>query len=162
MVWGKALTRKREEKNTQTQIGIVLSKYEKTGALVPDSIMKELFGQILDENSKNTGIILDGYPRTIPQVDSLLELVKERNLNIKQVINIEVPKEELLKRAKIRAETSDREDDKKVETHIKRINIFEESTKPAIELKSKLPVDSFDGLGTIEDITKRIIGSIKH
>ena len=76
-------------------------------------------------------------------------------------LNIDVPKSELLKRAKKRAETSDRKDDINPEIHIKRIEIFEESTRPAIEyMKSKIEVLTFDGLGTIDEITKRIKASL--
>lgn len=147
----------RLEKQNETEIGKIMSQYEEKGDLVPDSIMKDLFSKILDENIKANGIILDGYPRTEPQVNDLLELVKSKNLKIGKVINIDVPKEELLKRAKKRAETSNRKDDKDANIHLKRIEVFESSTRPAIEyMKSKIKVLTFDGMGTIEEITKRI------
>ena len=151
----------RMEKQNETSIGIIMSKYEEKGDLVPDKIMKDLFSQILDENKSGDGIILDGFPRTIPQVDDLIELVESKKLEIGKVLNIEVPKIELLKRAKIRAETSDRKDDKDPQIHLKRIEVFEESTRPAIEyMKSKLSVLTFDGQGTVEQITKRIQASL--
>ncbi|MDQ6472899.1 nucleoside monophosphate kinase [Flavobacterium sp. LHD-80] len=147
----------RAEKQNETEIGKVMSEYEEKGDLVPDSIMKDLFSKILDENMASNGIILDGYPRTEPQVNDLIELVKSKNLEIGKVINIEVPKTELLKRAKKRAETSNRKDDKDANIHLKRIEVFENSTRPAIEyMKSKIKVLTFDGMGTIEEITKRI------
>jgi len=147
----------RLEKQNETEIGKIMSQYEEKGDLVPDSIMKDLFSKILDENRNVNGIILDGYPRTEPQVNDLLELVKSKNLEIGKVINIDVPKEELLKRAQKRAETSNRKDDKDTEIHLKRIKVFENSTRPAIEyMKSKIKVLTFDGMGTIEEITKRI------
>lgn len=147
----------RLEKQNKTEIGKIMSQYEEKGDLVPDSIMKDLFSKILDENINSNGIILDGYPRTEPQVNDLLELVHSKNLKIGKVINIEVPKEELLKRAKKRAETSNRKDDKDANIHLKRIEVFENSTRPAIEyMKSKIKVLTFDGTGTIEEITKRI------
>mgnify|MGYP000754512548 CR=1 FL=1 len=72
-----------------------------------------------DDNGK--GIILDGYPRTIAQVDNLIELITLKELKIKKVLNIELPTEELLKRAKNRALSSNREDDKDAYIHQKRI-----------------------------------------
>ncbi|WP_299106238.1 nucleoside monophosphate kinase [uncultured Winogradskyella sp.] len=147
----------RNEKLNKTEIGQIMSEYEEKGDLVPDEIMKNLFGNILDENSDNNGVILDGYPRTKAQVNDLLEIVEERQLRISSVVNIEVPKEELLKRAEKRAETSNRKDDKDKAIHLKRINVFETLTKPAIAyMKTKLKVEDFDGLGSIEDITKTI------
>ncbi len=147
----------RWEKDNKTEIGNIMSEYEERGDLVPDSMMKTLFGQIIDENLEKKGIILDGYPRTKPQVDDLIDLVAAKNLGIGKVLNIEVPKEELLLRAKKRAETSTRKDDKDVQIHLKRIDVFEESTRPGIEyMKSKLKVTTFDGTGSIEDITEKI------
>lgn len=151
----------REEKQNETEIGKIMCEYEEKGDLVPDSIMNQLFSKILDDNKSKAGIILDGYPRTIPQVDDLITLVNSKNLKIGKVINVEVPKSELLIRAKKRAETSDRKDDKDPQIHIKRIEVFEESTRPAIEyMKSKIKVLTFDGLGTINEITERIKDSL--
>lgn len=151
----------REEKQNETEIGKVMCEYEEKGNLVPDSIMKDLFAKILDENKSKAGIILDGYPRTKPQVEDLLELVDSRNMKIGKVLNIDVPKSELLIRAKKRAETSNRKDDKDPQIHLKRIDVFEESTRPAIEyMKSRINVLTFDGLGTVDEITARIKTSL--
>lgn len=152
----------RFEKESGTEIGKIMSEYEEKGNLVPDSIMKDLFGKILEENKSSLGIILDGYPRTKAQVDDLLGLADSKEMTIGKVINIEVPKSELLIRAKKRAETSNRKDDKDPTIHIKRIEVFENMTKPAIEyMKSKIRVMTFDGLGTIEEITTRIKASLR-
>lgn len=152
----------RAEKENNTQIGLTMKEYEEKGMLVPDEIMEELLTQIIVENEKEKGIIFDGYPRTSPQVDTLIKLLKENNKEINQVINIKVPKEELLRRAKERAKNSTREDDKDVKTHIKRIEVFEANTKPAIEyFRTKISVDDIDGIGTIEEITNRIKSKLK-
>lgn len=153
--------RLRLEKQTKTEIGKQITAYEEAGELVPDVIMKDLFSKILEENKANAGIILDGYPRTIPQVDDLLELVASKDSVIGKALHIEVPKAELLKRARKRAETSNREDDKDPAIHVKRIEVYEQSTKPAVEyMKSKIEVLTFDGLGTIEELTSRIEQSL--
>lgn len=147
----------RQEKENATPIGLTMAEYEEKGNLVPDEVMKSLFSQILDEHLDKQGILLDGYPRTTPQVDTLLELIKEKGLTIKRVLNIEVPREELLRRATERSQTSDRKDDKDPATHIKRIEIFEATTKPAITyMKEKLVVDSFNGMGSKEEISRVI------
>jgi adenylate kinase len=151
----------RLEKQNGTNIGKIMSEYEEKGDLVPDSIMKDLFSKILDENTSKAGIILDGYPRTKAQVDDLMELVDSKNKEIGKVLNIDVPKSELLIRAKKRAETSNRKDDKNPNIHVKRIEVFENSTRPAIEyMKSKIRVLTFDGLGSIYEITERIKASL--
>ena len=151
----------RQEKELRTEIGKILSRYEEKGDLVPDPTMKTLFGQILDENKQGGGILLDGYPRTKPQVDDLLALVADRHLEISLVLNIKVPREELLSRAMKRAASSTREDDRNPETHLKRVRIFENQTLPAIEyMKTKIPVVDIDGIGSIGEITGRIVEQI--
>src|ERR1700761_4546470 len=113
--------RLRHERENQTPLGLIMAQYEKQGDLLPDSVMRDLFAAIIDENNTGKGIILDGYPRTKPQVDDLLQLVEEKGQEISLVININVPGEELLIRALERAKNSDREDDKDPATHLKRV-----------------------------------------
>jgi adenylate kinase len=152
----------RNEKENKTSIGIVMSDFEEKGNLVPDEIMGDLIGQIIDENINSKGIILDGYPRTKSQVDTILSLLVAKKLDVKLVINIDVPKEELLVRAKKRALISNRKDDQNLDTHLKRIKIFDEETRLAIEyMNEKFEIINIDGLGTIENITKTINEKIK-
>jgi adenylate kinase len=147
----------RKEKDSKSPVGKIMTDYEETGNLVPDDIMQTLIGQIIDENAGGKGIILDGYPRTQSQVDTILHLLADKNLRVNVVINIDVPREELLTRAKKRAESSNRKDDQDIDIHLKRIEIFERETRPAIEyMKEKFNVVNINGLGSIEDITKAI------
>ena len=151
----------RREKQNKSTLGQIMSDYDEKGELVPDNTMKLLLEKIIQDNLKSNGIILDGYPRTIAQIDDLVSVLKSYKIEIDNIINIEVPNDELLKRAKKRAETSTREDDKNPETHYKRIRIFEEQTKPTIDyMKEKFKVNTFSGLGKVEEITKRIKASI--
>lgn len=153
----------RKEKQNKTPIGSTMTVYEKNGGLVPDNIMQDLVSQIIDENLEEKGIILDGYPRTKSQVDTIISLLKDKNLSINTIINIDVPKNELLIRAKKRAANSDREDDKNPETHLKRISVFEEETRPAIAyMKNKLDVIDINGLDTIENISTKINEALKN
>lgn len=148
----------RLEKRNGTEIGQVLSVFEERGDLVPDDIMKHLFNKILEENLDEYGIILDGYPRTIAQVDDFLELTTSKHLNISKVINIQVTRIELLKRAKHRATKSNRKDDKDPLIHLRRIEVFEESTKPGIEyMKTLMHVLTFYGIGTCEELAAQIL-----
>lgn len=147
----------REEKARQTPIGKQMQEYEEKGELVPDEVMEELLERIILEHQQEKGIILDGYPRTIPQVDTLLRILRRNGLSISHTVNINVPAEVLLERAKKRAETSGRLDDQNANTHLKRIAIFEKETRPAIRyLETLVPVTQVDGLGTIPEITEKL------
>ena len=85
----------RFEEESGSKIGKTMAEYASNGELVPDELMKELFDQILEENKHLKGIILDGYPRTIPQVHDLIDLADSKNMEITRIINIEVPTPEL-------------------------------------------------------------------
>lgn len=148
----------RFEKRIGSKVGKVLSKFEEKGNLVPDVIMKDLINQILDENSNEVGIILDGYPRTIMQVDDFLELVSVKHIEVNTVINLVVSKNELLKRGEHRAQKSIRKDDKDLKVRLRRMEVFEHSTKPSIEyMKTLLNVLTFYGIGTCEELTTQIL-----
>jgi len=147
----------RKEKEENSPIGKLMRSYEESGQLVPDEVMEQLIEKIIDENLQVKGIILDGYPRTKPQVNTIANILATKKLTVKNVINIDVPKEELLIRAKKRAEDSNRKDDQDIEIHLKRIEIFEQETRPAIAfMKEKFKVTDINGLGTVEAITKAI------
>lgn len=148
----------RAEKANNTEIGLLMKSYEEKGLLVPDKVMHDLLTKIVAEHLDEKGIILDGYPRTVPQVDTLIQVLEDHDQQISQVININVPKEELLNRAKERAKTSDRKDDRDEQTHIKRIMVFEAHTRPAIDyFRTRVDVVEIDGLGTIEETREKIV-----
>ncbi len=152
----------RLEKDNNTKIGLTMSEYEEKGSLVPDSIMENLFDQIIEENLTEEGIILDGYPRTIAQVKDLDELLERKDQTISIVINLEVPKEELIKRATERSKKSDRKDDQDSNIQLKRIEVFESQTKPAIAyMKLKFNVFSIKAIGRIDEIANSIAQEIK-
>jgi len=151
----------RKEKENKSPIGIVMNEYSDKGLLVPDEIMEDLLQIIIQENKGEEGIIFDGYPRTIPQVDTIINLLEKNNESIDKVINIEVPIPELLIRAKNRAANSTRADDKDEAIHIRRIEVFEKNTLPAIHyFKTKTNVIDIDGMGKIEVITEKIKNSL--
>lgn len=148
----------RLEKRKGSELGIVLSAYEEHGELVPDVIMKDLLNQILEENKNEKGIVLDGYPRTISQVDYLLTLVERKVITISKVFQIEVKKQELLNRALHRSCKSGRKDDQNPRLWKKRIEVFEMFIKPSIEyMKTKLNVYTCYSTGTKEELTKKIM-----
>ncbi len=146
----------RWEKEAGTPLAQLMTEEEK-GQLVPDKVMEQLVRLMLQENRGLAGIILDGYPRTVPQVDTLLKLLTEEGLVISKVLNLQVPRAELLRRAKERALSSSRKDDQDESIHLERISVFERETLPAITyLSSIVPVAHIEGEGR-EEVTKQLI-----
>lgn len=90
----------RKNMSEETELGIEAKKYIDKGNLVPDELTINMLKSRLDEDDcKEKGFLLDGFPRTIEQAKRLDEYLEENNLSIDKVINIHVPDEELMQRA---------------------------------------------------------------
>ena len=149
----------RNEIDNQTTIGLDAKNYMDQGLLVPDEVLLSMMENTLT-NLKRSGIILDGFPRTIPQAEGLDAIFKKLDLTIDMVINIYVDKEILINRLIKRAEDSGRSDDTK-EVIVNRQNVYLELTAPLLEFY-KNEVINVDGDGTIEEVTKRVLAAIEH
>lgn len=78
-----------------TPLGQKAKSYMDQGALVPDDVtIGMLLDRIAEADCKN-GYVLDGFPRTIPQAESLKKALAERDEKIDYAINIDVPDEEI-------------------------------------------------------------------
>ena len=148
----------RNEIDNQTTIGLDAKNYMDQGLLVPDEVLLSMMENTLT-NLKGSGIILDGFPRTIPQAEGLDAIFKKLNLTIDMVINIYVDKEILINRLIKRAEDSGRSDDTK-EVIVNRQNVYLELTAPLLEFY-KNEVITVDGDGPIEEVTQRVLAAIK-
>lgn len=81
----------------KTELGLIAKEYIDRGELVPDELVIDLLKARLEENDcKEKGFLLDGFPRTIAQAIALDEYLKDRSIDI--VINLDVPDEEILTR----------------------------------------------------------------
>jgi adenylate kinase len=86
----------RDQVRRGTQLGLQADSYMKAGQLVPDSLMNPILEERLAQPDCEPGFILDGYPRTLAQAESLDALLKRRGLP-SHVFLIEVPTERLMK-----------------------------------------------------------------
>lgn len=83
----------------KTPIGQIANTYIKQGQLIPDSLMIRILEEILDNEPKaKDGVILDGFPRTVPQADALKRFFERRGQKLHHVIGLEVPEDELMVR----------------------------------------------------------------
>ena len=69
------------------ELAIKLKKIMAEGNLVSDEILNSIVSEILMRDCKN-GFILDGYPRTLDQLDYLLNFMKKNSININYIFNI--------------------------------------------------------------------------
>ena len=81
-----------------TKLGLEAKKYMDAGELVPDAVLVGLIKDRLLQPDTADGYLLDGYPRTLHQADTLAEILSEINKPIDVVISIVVPNSILLER----------------------------------------------------------------
>ncbi|MCY7071271.1 adenylate kinase [Streptococcus oralis] len=83
----------------QTEMGVLAKSYIDKGELVPDEVTNGIVKERLSQDDiKETGFLLDGYPRTIEQAHALDETLAELGIELEGVINIKVNPDCLLER----------------------------------------------------------------
>ncbi len=83
-----------------TVLGQKAKGYIDQGALVPDELVVDILkSRLQEEDCKEKGFLLDGFPRTISQAEALEEFLEEQGVKIDKVINLHVPDEEIMARA---------------------------------------------------------------
>ena len=147
----------RREIDKKSSTGLEAQKYMNAGNLVPDNVLLAMMKSTLTE-LKDQGVILDGFPRTIPQAEGLSNIFKSLNQKIDGIINIEVDKNILIARLIERAKNSGRADDTE-EVIVNRQNVYLDLTAPLIEFY-KNDIINIDGDGSIDKVTERILKRI--
>lgn len=82
----------------QTELGKKAEGYLKAGELVPDDLIVGLIEDKIKSGELKQGFILDGFPRTIPQADSLKVMLQENSVTIDKVVALVVPDGDIVKR----------------------------------------------------------------
>jgi adenylate kinase len=88
----------REAVKNQTPLGVEAEGYMKRGDLVPDSLIVGLIEQKVANGELKAGFILDGFPRTIPQAESLKGMMKKNGIPLNKAVLFNVPDEEIVRR----------------------------------------------------------------
>jgi adenylate kinase len=81
-----------------SELGKKAEGYMKAGDLVPDDLIMGIMEQRLQEDDCKSGFLLDGFPRTIPQAESLKDLLARIGESLDLVVNIDVPRDVILDR----------------------------------------------------------------
>ena len=150
-------------KNTSqgTDLGKVAVQFMSKGELVPDEITISMLKEEIKSFIPCNGFIFDGFPRTIIQAESLDDLLKSMELNIDMVVALDVENNKLIERLLNRGKTSGRSDDKSEEKINKRLEEYDNKTKPLIDFyKNQKKFISINGVGDLNDVTTRLISII--
>ncbi|CAN5524373.1 adenylate kinase [soil metagenome] len=89
----------RKEIEAETDLGRLAQRYIQHGELVPNGVTSEMMAKRLrDADIRRKGFVLDGFPRTVRQAESLAETLAELDLNLTKAISLDVPMEVVLER----------------------------------------------------------------
>lgn len=170
-----------------TELGKEAKRYMDAGQLVPDSVTIGIVKEGLAKPQCRQGFILDGFPRTAAQADALDGILKELDIKLNRVININVPAVELISRITGRrickscgatyhiannppkGESCDKcagvlyqRDDDHEETVKKRILVYEAQTQPLIEYyQDKGLYTEIDGCQDINKVFSDVTDSVR-
>ena len=175
----------RDHRAKGTELGMRAEQYMHSGELVPDDLIIKMIEGELDSTK---GFIMDGFPRTVAQAEAFDDLLGRKVIVLDAVVLFDADREALVKRLASRW-TNPRSgrtyntltnppntegvcdedggplvhrDDDEVKTVVKRLDVFEEQTRPLVEYYRKggklLQVDA---LQSVEDVTREIVRKIE-
>lgn len=140
-----------------TPLGEKAKAFIDNGELVPDEITIDMLRDEVEKNQDCKGFLFDGFPRTIKQAEALDELLLSKNWDLTATIALEADDNILVQRILERGKTSGRSDDQDELKIRNRYAEYNEKTAPLIDYyKAKNKYHAINGIGTIEEITKRL------
>ena len=150
----------RAMKTAKTPLADQVRAIMDSGGYVSDEITNAIVAERLAQPDCVNGFLLDGYPRTIPQVETLDGILADSGTSIDAVVSLLADVEEvvqrLLKRANIGGRTDDNEDTIRV-----RMQVYAEQTAPLLEVyRSRGVLVEVDGLGPIHEVSERLFAAL--
>ena len=167
-----------------TELGMKAKTFMDQGMLVPDEITIGMLMDRIGQEDCINGYVLDGFPRTIPQAESLTKALAERGEKVDYAINVDVPDENIINRMSGRraclgcgatyhitfnppvkegiCDTCGQElvlrDDDKPETVKKRLDVYHQQTQPLIDYyKNEGILAEVDGTKDMEEVFQDIV-----
>lgn len=140
----------------ETPLGLQVKDILASGGYVPDEITDQIVADRCSEADAADGFLLDGYPRTMPQVLALDAFLEEQGSPLDAVLKLTVDEDEVVGRLLKRAETSGRTDDTE-EVIRERMDIYNRETAPLAEHYARQGrLIEVDGMGEIDEVAERI------
>jgi adenylate kinase len=153
----------RYEMGNKTPLGIKAQEYMSKGELVPDEITIGMLKNKVNANPEVSGIIFDGFPRTIAQAQALDTFLNEKNTSVTLLVALDVPDDELVQRILLRGKTSGRNDDNDESIIRNRIKVYNEDTAPIFDYYAQSgKSQKIQGVGSIDEIFDKITSVIEH
>ena len=143
-----------------TELGLEAKRYMDAGEYVPDEVTNLMVRHRIDEEDAVPGFLLDGYPRTLAQVEELDGMIGHTGHRLDAVVVLTVDDEELVQRLLQRAQVEGRADDTEAVIR-RRQEVYNEQTAPLIDVyRERGLLVEVDGMGAVDDVTARIFESL--
>lgn len=139
-----------------TELGLEAKRYMDAGDYVPDEVTNLMVRNRIDEADAENGFLLDGYPRTLAQVEELDGMIRFTGHRLDAVMVLTVDQDEIVGRLLQRAQVEGRADDTE-DVIRRRQEVYLEQTQPLIAVyKERGLVIEVDGMGEVAEVTQRI------
>jgi adenylate kinase len=177
----------RENVTAGTELGLAAKKYMDAGDLVPDEVTIAMVRDRLAEDDSADGFLLDGFPRNVPQAETLEKTLEDMGSELDVVLELVVDDEEVIRRLSGRrtcrncghiwhvdfdppqhegicdhcgGELFQRDDDK-AETVRHRLEVYAAQTAPLIAFYAERGLlVGIDATGPVDDVTERAIEAL--
>ncbi len=148
----------RQEIHDGTPLGRTAKQYLDAGQLVPDNLVLQVLDHRINQQDCVHGCLLDGFPRTLSQAESLAEYLDRQGKPLDGVIELQVDEEEIVRRLSGRARSDD-------QPHVirERMAAFRRQTEPLINYyRSQDILQSINGLGTVDEVFQRLTSAVQQ
>jgi adenylate kinase len=143
-----------------TPLGVKAKGYMDAGEYVPDEVTNLMVRDRIDEPDAVRGFLLDGYPRTLAQVEELDGMIRFTGHKLDAVLVLTVDDDEIVQRLLQRAQLEGRADDTE-DVIRRRQELYVEQTEPLIDVYRRRGILlEVDGMGEVEEVTQRIFDAL--
>jgi adenylate kinase len=151
----------RAMKTADTPLARQVREIMESGGYVSDEITNAIVADRLAQPDCNGGFLLDGYPRTLQQVQTLDDYLADSNRPLNAVISLLADIEEVVARLLRRAVIDGRSDDNE-ETIRVRLQVYAEQTEPLLEVyRTRGSLVEVDGHGDVQEVSERIFAALE-
>ena len=144
----------------ETPLGLQVKEILASGGYVSDDVTNAIVEDRLAQDDCARGFLLDGYPRTLAQVEALDAMLGAHGASLDHVLELTVDDDAVVDRLLKRAEVEGRVDDTE-EVIRERMAIYHRETKPLSDTyRERGLLVEVDGLGEVDEVTKRILTAL--
>jgi adenylate kinase len=144
----------------QTPLGLQVKEILASGGYVSDDVTNAIVEDRLGQADCAPGFLLDGYPRTLAQVDALDGMLAARGASLDHVLELTVDDDAVVARLLKRAASEGRADDTE-DVIRERMAIYHRETKPLSDTyRERGLLVAVDGLGDVDEVTTRILTAL--